>query len=450
VVQELEEPEADEEGGWMTTFADLMSLLLTFFILLLSFANMDVIKFKDAQGSLQEAFGVQFDDTIKGTHRTMAASIVELSHVTKDSVLDLELESRQAHSAIQSVVNARMKANENIYKRLQAIVRDLNLGDQVVVENTSKGVVITVNGQLFFHSGSSILKKESFPLLNSITNIIEEFPYKLNIEGHTDSTLIKTSEFPSNWELSAGRAISAVKYILSSGKIEAEKLGASGYAETRPIAQNDTAEGRRINRRIEFVFFREEMEIKEFTDFRPEEEEDDINAEGVEGEPSEEPQASPAEGEPTPLEGKTSGDATKDTTDSTGATPSDATASEELGSKQGHELENAEVKTIDATEATPNTEVAPAAVPSKTDDAMPTQPVPTTKKPAQSEAVKKGILKPINILSPIAVAPESIEKPTTESSPPAAPTKAKGTPTITTPPASTEPAVPGKFSAPTD
>lgn len=373
----------------MTTFADLMSLLLTFFILLLSFANMDVVKFRDAAGSFKMAFGVQFDDTIKGLQKTTAASIVELSHITKDSVIDLELEARKAQSSIQSVVQARMRANENIYKRLQAIVRDLNLGDQVVVENTSKGVVITVNGQLFFKSGSAILRKESFPLLDSITSVIEEFPYKLNVEGHTDNALIRTSKFESNWELSAGRAISAVKYILSSGKIEAEKLGASGYAETRPIAQNDTPEGRRINRRIEFVFYKDDMDIKEFTDFQREEEgEEGLNAEDKKPVPAEGPLKAPAEGKATPLEVQ----------------------------KEGGKI----------------LDVAPAP------------------KAPESEAVKKGILKPINILAPIGITPESVDTSQPEGQPPAPVTTETKPAPVKRAPAKAEPFMPGKFSAPTD
>ncbi len=503
---EIEEQE-DEGGGdeWMTTFADLMSLLLTFFILLLSFANMDVIKFRDAQGSLKDAFGVQFDDTIKGEQRTKAASIVDLLYKTKDSVVNLELEIRQSQGAVKSMIQARMQSNEDIYKKLQSIVRDQNLGDQVVVENTSRGVIITVNGQLFFYSGSAVLREESFPLLDSITNVVADFPYKLTIEGHTDNTQIKTSEFPSNWELSTGRAISAVKYILSSGKIDPEKLGAGGYSDTRPIAQNDTPEGRRINRRIEFVFFRDDMEIKEFEDLRQ----------------KEDPETTTPD---TPSIPDTSGSTEKSTEGATDKAPTTGTGTEEKptgadGNKTeplGQESINNEATTSpdagaesSALKGAPSTDRPATTSPAKTKQATPsvrsllpssqaplfkqstdeTNPSPkqaeaTETKGTQSratakakaKATKKNILQPINILGPIGITPESLERPTGSSAESTGTTPTKldnntGTQSFrpkktsrparrraikkTTAPAKTTPAkpapyVPGKFSAPTD
>ncbi|VAV83935.1 Flagellar motor rotation protein MotB [hydrothermal vent metagenome] len=468
MAQEIEE---EEEGGgdeWMTTFADLMSLLLTFFILLLSFANMDVIKFRDAQGSLKDAFGVQFDDTIKGQQQTTAASIVDLLYKTKDSVINLELEARQSQGAVKSMIQARMQSNEDIYRKLQSIVRDQNLGDQVVVENTSRGVIITVNGQLFFHSGSAVLLEKSFPLLDSITKVVEEFPYKLTIEGHTDNTQIKTAKFPSNWELSAGRAISAVKYILSSGRIDPEKLGAGGYADTRPIAQNDTPEGRRINRRIEFVFFRDDMEIKEFTDFQ-QEEETGAGGPDMEGAAGETTEGTPAEGELTGAAGN--------------APPATGKAGEPSGEAitgaQPATGENRESKGLGETTPQPGAaaakdDPAASAVPS-TFKSVPVITEPSVTTPAEGaaskaaspeakkgKARKKSILEPINILAPIGITPEAVEKPATQTQAPA-PTKVKtrATAPTSTPtrrravkkkatPAKATPYVPGKFSAPTD
>ncbi len=458
--------EEDEGGGdeWMTTFADLMSLLLTFFILLLSFANMDVIKFRDAQGSLKDAFGVQFDDTVKGEQRTKAASIVDLLYKTKDSVVNLELEIRQSQGAVKSMIQARMQSNEDIYRKLQSIVRDQNLGDQVVVENTSRGIIITVNGQLFFYSGSAVLRKESFPLLDSITNVVADFPYKLTIEGHTDSTQIKTSEFPSNWELSTGRAISAVKYILSSGKIDPEKLGAGGYSDTRPIAQNDTPEGRRINRRIEFVFFRDDMEIKEFEDLQQKEDPatslpgtNDSTEKGAEG---------ATDIAPTTGTG-TDGEATGTGGIKTKPSAQEVTSSPATGTEPGA-LKDAPAtdKPTKAEQAKPTPSVR-SLLPSNQAPLFKKSTKATSPKPKQAEATetkatqsktnakatKKGILQPINILGPIGITPESIEQPTSSSTPPAkldSNTSTQSFKPRKTTPAKPAPYVPGKFSAPTD
>ncbi len=500
---EIEEQE-DEGGGneWMTTFADLMSLLLTFFILLLSFANMDVIKFRDAQGSLKDAFGVQFDDTIKGEQRTKAASIVDLLYKTKDSVVNLELEIRQSQGAVKSMIKSRMQSNEDIYRKLQSIVRDQNLGDQVVVENTSRGVVITVNGQLFFYSGSAVLREESFPLLDNITNVVAEFPYKLTIEGHTDNTQIKTPEFPSNWELSTGRAISAVKYILSSGKVDPEKLGAGGYSDTRPIAQNDTPEGRRINRRIEFVFFRDDMEIKEFEDLQQREDPETTapntpNTSGsIEGsaEGTTKPPASgaDAEGKPAGAGGNTTEPIGQNSINDGAATGSgagaessslrDAPATDRPVQPAPASTKQLDEPTPSARSLLPSSQAPLFKQPTEETSSSPEQTEAAKTKAAQpstrTKATKKGILQPINILEPIGITPESLESPRSPesiarptgsaASTGKAPAKldnnsegqsfkpkktsrpARRRAIKKTTPAKPTPYIPGKFSAPTD
>ncbi|MCP3677686.1 MAG: flagellar motor protein MotB, partial [Deltaproteobacteria bacterium] len=147
--------------------------------------------------------------------------------------------------------------NEEILKRIDESIRINDLENTVQTENAGRGIVVRVKGQFFFHSGSAVLKEEAYPLLDDIIGIVEEFPYNMSVEGHTDDTPINTTQFPSNWELSTARAISTLRYILESGRIETERLGASGYADTRPLTSNDTPKGRKQNRRVEFIMYKE-------------------------------------------------------------------------------------------------------------------------------------------------------------------------------------------------
>ncbi len=264
----MEDTDSDSGGSWTTTFADLMSLLLTFFVLLLSFAQMDVIKFRDALGSLKNAFGYVIEQ--QGRFEARSTTLVEYEHVKKDSLLKDPVKTyikqgRNEHAIVTRPVfvqTPKTRANEaargrnkEILKRIREAIEKHNLSEMVEIEDTGREVFVRVKGQLLFNPGSASLKKDAYPLLGSIISIMEEFPYNMRIEGHTDDTPIKSASFPSNWELSTARAISALRYIMASGRITPGRIGAAGYADTRPVASNDDEKGRQRNRRVEFVFY---------------------------------------------------------------------------------------------------------------------------------------------------------------------------------------------------
>ncbi len=261
------EEEAEEGAAWMTTFADLMSLLLTFFVLLLSFAQMDIVKFRDAMGSLQNAFGYAYSS--EGLHPSSPTSFLKYKYEKKDSFIQDPLNMPYKRRARERIVEGEktmeilkeriveVKENKLILKRVNEIIKKNDIEDSVEAERTGRGVVVRVKGQLFFPVGSDVLKVGAYPLLDDIIELAEDFPYRMSVEGHTDNTPINTVRFRSNWELSTARAIAALRYIMDSGKIDHGRLGASGYADTRPITENDTPDGRQKNRRVEFIFFKE-------------------------------------------------------------------------------------------------------------------------------------------------------------------------------------------------
>ncbi|MDJ0847851.1 MAG: flagellar motor protein MotB [Myxococcota bacterium] len=252
---EVEEEEGGSEPGgapaWMATMADLMSLLLTFFVLLLSFANMDVVKFRVMLGSVQDAFGVQREHP--GDFEARATTPVELS--IRESTAMLEA---MENSAPQPPPRPAPPMDPGIVRKLEDAVNRLDLGRVVEVEPARRGVVVRVKGQLLFDSGSARLRAEALVFMDEIARMAKLFPYGISIEGHTDDVPISTPEFPTNWHLSAGRAISSLRYLVDVGEVDASRLSAAGFADTRPLVANDSTGNRSTNRRVEFVFLRDD------------------------------------------------------------------------------------------------------------------------------------------------------------------------------------------------
>ncbi len=225
----------------MATFADLSMLLLTFFVLLLSFSNMDVKQFREMLGSVQDAFGVQ--KQIAGSVEAIASSPVELSMDQNDGAGFASKPGEQATDP-----NAEMMAKISQY------VENQDLEDDVEIFSSPKGVVVRVKDGALYGSGSAELDENAKKVLDKISGIHGKFADSIQIEGHTDNSPMRSKKYPSNWELSTARAIAAMHYMSEEGGIDAGKIGVAGYADSKPLVPNDTAEGRNKNRRVEFVF----------------------------------------------------------------------------------------------------------------------------------------------------------------------------------------------------
>ncbi len=213
-----------EESGdsWLITYADMVTLLLTFFILYYSIAAVNMQQFKEA---------------ILGEEN---ASI---------GLLEM-LDSAQIKDSIQNLTG--MKSND-ILSDITQVVEESELD----VDTSQAKIVVRVPGSSLFASASADLQKGGLPALNEVIKIILKYKnYKVHIQGHTDGEIISSDRFPTNWELSASRATAVLRYFIDKG-ISPEKLTATGYADTFPLASNDTELGRRKNRRVEFVLEKE-------------------------------------------------------------------------------------------------------------------------------------------------------------------------------------------------
>lgn len=225
--------------GWLATFADLMSLLLTFFVLLLSFSNQDVQKFRDMMGSIKDAFGVQI--------QRKQADYIAFSptrYERKDIKLDKDT-----------------KVLLGMVLKLKAVLdEDEFLKKNVEVTSDDNGVLIRVGSGVMFDPGGAVLKPKAYPILNEVIKILKENNFDLVVRGHTDDRPVRSKKFPSNWELSAARAAAAVRYIIQKGGINPSRIKAVGYADTRPLVPNTSEANRALNRRVEFYFHRPQVE----------------------------------------------------------------------------------------------------------------------------------------------------------------------------------------------
>lgn len=209
---------------WMTTFSDMTTLLLTFFVLLLSMANFDKQK-------IEQVFGV------------MSGSVGILTSPSATPMSEQNIVARQ------TLEKSIEKTQEKIEKSMKEFVQAQNLEKMISIIKTDKGISIRVMDSVFFNPGSSDLLPAAYPILNKIINITEDTPYNINIEGHTDDTPIGRNS-PLNWDLSVNRAVSVVKYFIGSD-FNPARLSASGFGEYHPILPNITPENRAKNRRIE-------------------------------------------------------------------------------------------------------------------------------------------------------------------------------------------------------
>ncbi len=270
---------------WLATFADLMSLLMCFFVLLLSFSEMDVLKFKQLAGSMREAFGVQREikvkDIPKGTSviaqefspgRPQPTPMNEVRQFTTETTkqnLDVrrqegqsdfldpkagELQEvlKQAQQEAEDAEQAKSEAREDAVTMALALQKEIGEGS-VDVETKEGKVIIRVREKGSFQSGAAELNADFIPIVGKIRDVLLDIKGNVSVEGHTDNIPINTSEFASNWALSSSRALSVAQEIFADGRIDQSKYQVIGYADTKAIAPNDTAANRALNRRVEIV-----------------------------------------------------------------------------------------------------------------------------------------------------------------------------------------------------
>ena len=260
-------PEEPKPGApaWQCTFADLMNLLLCFFVLLFSMSTVDAKKFEMIAASFSETFSI-FDAgaTAIGDGVLISNGVSQLNELDqyinstgKTAESETEANEMDDYEAMAAQMEAdKMAASEELAEKIQEAVSESSMDKDIDITFTSQYVQLTLKGSILFDSGQSELKKESLPIIGKVAAILERYAEStVEIEGHTDNVPISTSEYKSNDVLSSYRALAMFNYLVENTNLDPANLKHSGRGEYMPVADNSTPEGRAKNRRIEIKIY---------------------------------------------------------------------------------------------------------------------------------------------------------------------------------------------------
>lgn len=261
----------DMKDRWLITYADLITLLLIFFVVMYAMSRLDVEKYEIVTESLQHTFksgdsllehgtgilGGDTNDTRNGGQGGATDSGPKAggngqgqdgsSDLGQKPLTERELAFRKQEEELQ-----------NLMSRIESYIKENQLEDQINVADLPKGISITLSDRFMFDTGRADLKQDAAQTLSKLASLFSDLNTVVSIEGHTDNMPIgRGSAFKDNWELSGARALSVLRYFIDKEKLDPEGFQYAGYADTRPSADNSTSAGRQKNRRVEITVLRQ-------------------------------------------------------------------------------------------------------------------------------------------------------------------------------------------------
>lgn len=278
--------EFDEEESppgtpaWMATFADLMSLLMCFFVLLLSFSEMDVEKYKQIAGSMKNAFGVQnqvkVQDIPKGTSiiaqefspgRTQPTQMKTVNQFTTETTkqslqvgnpdapdVDVKkLNEQQTKQLLEEKLKNLILETKQDADKLREVMKSEVDGGKIDIETNGRAITIRIREKGSFPSGSATLNPDFIPVMAGLREALKDIQGKIAVEGHTDDIPISSGRFRSNWDLSSSRALSVTHELIKDNWLDSHRFMVIGRADTSPFKPNTSSENRAYNRRVEIV-----------------------------------------------------------------------------------------------------------------------------------------------------------------------------------------------------
>ena len=263
MARKKEEPQVASKE-WMNTFADLMNLLLCFFVLLFAMSTVDAQKFEAIAASFSQTFSI-----FSGGHISVGQGMLLGNGVSQLNELDRymnsmgktaenDVETEEIEEMQEKVEEAQLAESEKLAERIEEAIEESQMEDVIQLDFTSQYVQLTLKGAILFDSGSASLKEDAMPVIERVALILERYAEsEIEIEGHTDNVPIHTSRFANNNELSSARALSMFDYLVEHTALEPAKIKHSGRGEYLPIADNSTPQGRAKNRRIEIKIYNE-------------------------------------------------------------------------------------------------------------------------------------------------------------------------------------------------
>lgn len=262
------------EASWLNTFADLMNLLLCFFVLLFAMSTVDADKWEQLITSMQSSFSILTSGgSTVGEGMMIATGVSQLEMLDEyyreesnssdkdtdkqDPLDDKETNGEAGAEALkEEFKEAGLKESEEMAEQIEQFMAEQKIGDQVELDVNAQFVRLTLSGALLFDSAQSQIREDALPLVDKLSLILEKYNSNLiEIEGHTDNVPIHNDKYESNDLLSAYRAFAVKDYILGKSALDAGKIYATGCGEYNPVADNSTPEGRARNRRVEIKIY---------------------------------------------------------------------------------------------------------------------------------------------------------------------------------------------------
>ena len=248
-----------DEGlpDWLGTYGDMVTLLLTFFIMLFSMATIEKQKFQEIAQAFKGKFSYEGVGAPYAHEQgdSQTDPLVESTATARPTATVRVPASATPHNTPLPGATSSPTTEEldDILRRLQEAIEEYNLQDYVKIIDGTHDITLRINSLVLFDLGSADIKSESKAVLVSLGNIAKSLDRKITVQGHTDNIPIKSAQFPSNWELSTRRATNVVVFLIDNCEIDPSKLTATGNGEFHPILPNTTEENRSKNRRIDIV-----------------------------------------------------------------------------------------------------------------------------------------------------------------------------------------------------
>lgn len=253
--------EPKKAPAWMNTFADLMNLLLCFFVMLFSMSSVDAEKFEKVIASLQSTFSVLPNGGASiGDGEMISSGVSQLEmfdiYYNEMANTQAEVEAESQSDIVEAYKEQALTESEQMAAEIEAAVAKYGIQNQVEVEFNAEYVMINMNGALLFDSGKSEIRMEAYPLIDKLGRIIATYDQNIiEVEGHTDNVPIRSSKYEDNNVLSMYRALTVADYLREVTALQPSLIKSSGRGEYVPVADNTTPEGRARNRRVEIKIY---------------------------------------------------------------------------------------------------------------------------------------------------------------------------------------------------
>ena len=257
---------ASSHDRWMITYADLITLLLIFFIMLYAMSRLDANKYEDITSSLQTTFQnsnhiLEGNEGVTGDKPTPEQQNPGGNATQSNDNKSETPESEKTETAHEEAFRVQEKELQQLLSQIEGYIEDNNLTELIFVEDKPQGISITLSERFLFSSGDARLMNGSSPVLHQLASLFRDLDMTISIEGHTDDMpIINSSSYKDNWELSGARALSVLRYFMDEEGLEPDHFQYAGYADTRPAEDNSTKEGRQKNRRVEITVLRQLQE----------------------------------------------------------------------------------------------------------------------------------------------------------------------------------------------